>query len=85
MVTMAAMNSRTLMDALPRRMMGMSYCQALPCMERPPRPHVQASEYVVAVGMVTVMLLMLTPLLAKCSKINLHNFRSSRSHFANFI
>ena len=43
-VTIAAINSRTLMDARPRSRIGISNVQARPCMDSPPKPHVQASE-----------------------------------------
>lgn len=82
---MAARNSRKLMDALSRRFGGNSYRQARPCVEKPPMPHSQASEYRVLEGEVIVMLLMLEPMEERYFMKYLQRRRSLMSHEESFI
>ena len=68
-VMAAATNSRTLMESRPMISFGSGSRHAIPFVLYPPMPCSQASENVVTVGVVKVILLILTPLVETESSI----------------
>ena len=73
----AAMNSRRLMENRPMRSSGNFRRHAMPPFVYPPRPCSHASEYVVSVGSVKVMLFMSTPMVEARSRNSFHRDRSA--------
>ena len=76
-VITAAMNSRRFMESFPVSAGGSSYLQASPSELNPPNPCSHASNIVVPVGLVNVMLLMLIPFVLTCCKSPIQSWRSS--------